>query len=360
VDAMTPKQRLIGAIKGEEIDRIPWSPFLAYFWEAQPLEVQKSGQLKFLEEIGADPLFRGFHRLFKIDRKKCVVNETIRGNEKVVNYETPIGKLSAGYRYTPTSNSWFIVDHPVKSKNDLKILIYLNDDMIIASDMEEYFMDSEDLGERGLYIPVIGSEYKTSFQSLVEYWIGTEQLVYFIMDYPELIEECLHSMRINSIKSTKISVNSAAEAFIFWEDSSTTNISPSYFQKYVMPEINEWGEIIHDAGKFLIHHACGHLKALIPYISQTKIDMLESVTPPPTGNIDLFDTRELLPKHIGLIGGIEPTMFLNCSLEVLESCVSDILSRMKSTRYILANSDSCPPGVSIEKFKLVSKLVKNI
>lgn len=33
---MTPKQRLLAAIQGNPIDRVPWSPFLAYWWEAQP------------------------------------------------------------------------------------------------------------------------------------------------------------------------------------------------------------------------------------------------------------------------------------------------------------------------------------
>jgi hypothetical protein len=32
---------------------------------------------------------------------------------------------------------------------------------------------------------------------------------------------------------------------------------------------------------------------------------------------------------------------------------------MVSHRYILANSDSCPPGVAIEKFLLVSKMVRS-
>jgi len=32
---------------------------------------------------------------------------------------------------------------------------------------------------------------------------------------------------------------------------------------------------------------------------------------------------------------------------------------MGTHRFILANSDSCPPGVSIEKIHLVSEMVRN-
>jgi len=313
-----------------------------------------------LEEIGADPLLRGFHQLFSVKRSKCKVIESILGKEKIIRYETPIGNLQAKYVYTPVGNTWFLMDHPVKSQEDFKILTYLNEDMILEKSFSKFCEDYNKLGERGLYLPVIGADMKSSFQSLVEHWVGTEELVYALADYPETVEDCLYAMRRNSIDSVKISVESQAEAFIFWEDSSTTNISPSYFVNYTAPEINEWGKIIHASDKYLIHHACGHLRALLDCMAKTDIDMIESISPPPTGNIELWDARKMLPEHIGLIGGIEPTVFLNSSLDELEQYVNVLLSRVKNKRYILANSDSCPPGVSLDKFKLVTSIVNKL
>lgn len=78
----------------------------------------------------------------------------------------------------------------------------------------------------------------------------------------------------------------------------------------------------------------------------------------PTGNIDIADVYERLPSHIGIIGGIEPTFFLNCTLEELEKRVKELLSVTKGRRFVLANSDSCPPGVDYDKFTLVSRLVR--
>ena len=39
---LTAKQRLLRAIRGEDIDRVPWSPFLAYWWENQPESVTRT------------------------------------------------------------------------------------------------------------------------------------------------------------------------------------------------------------------------------------------------------------------------------------------------------------------------------
>ena len=42
-------------------------------------------------------------------------------------------------------------------------------------------------------------------------------------------------------------VESPADAFVTWEDTSTTNISPSLFERYIMPEMNRWGQVVHAA-----------------------------------------------------------------------------------------------------------------
>lgn len=53
---MTSRRRLLAALRGQEVDRIPWSPFLAYWWEHQPQQIQDCSQVWSFKEIGADPL----------------------------------------------------------------------------------------------------------------------------------------------------------------------------------------------------------------------------------------------------------------------------------------------------------------
>lgn len=52
---MTSRQRLVAALRGQEVDHTPWNPFLAYWWEHQPQEIQERGQVWFFKEIDADP-----------------------------------------------------------------------------------------------------------------------------------------------------------------------------------------------------------------------------------------------------------------------------------------------------------------
>lgn len=355
---MTPKQRILAALQGKPIDRVPWSPFLCYWWEAQPQEKTSVGQLAYMESIGADPLLRGFRSPWKQHYKGFTIRHQDSPTRRYEFWETPVGTLRFGYHYTPVSNTWFLVDHPIQEVEDLKILQWIYERMEFEADGAA---DAEhrETGERGLYVPLIGSEMKTCFQSLLEKWVGTENLVYFLADEPEIVEECLATMRYASDKTVPFCQASEAESFIFWEDTSTTNISPAYFQKYIAPEISHWADALHKEGKLLMHHACGSLRALMPMIAHTGIDAIESISPPPTGNIDIAEAYTLLPDDIALIGGIEPVFFQDCTEEQLVERVKHLVDVTKGRRFVMANSDSCPPTVQEWKFGVVSETVKN-
>lgn len=183
-------------------------------------------------------------------------------------------------------------------------------------------------------------------------------MTYLVYDEPEVVEECLSVMRKRDMETLKYTLNTPAEAVLFFEDSSTTNISPAFFNRYMAPQVKVWAEKVHQSGKYLIHHACRHIKDLLSSMAQCNVDVIESISPPATGNIELADARKLLPDTVGLIGGIEPTFFERCAIHELDAYVERLLHDMAGSRFILANSDSCPPGVTHEKLKYISEIVR--
>jgi len=357
---LSPKMRILNSLKGLEIDRPAWSPFLAYYWDTLPESTKKEGELKYLQDMGADPLLRGSHELFNIVYKNCNVTTKATKKTRRTTYETPVGTLTEEYTYSLDSHSWFLTTHSVTDEEDFKILQYIYENMEITENLKEFAQDYITLGEQGLYLPLLGTRMKTSFQSLLEHWCGTIDLTYALYDFPEIVDDCLHAMLEKDMQTAAISCKSKAEAFLFYEDSSTTNISPDFFTKYSAPLINSWGKLLHDNDKLLIHHACGHIRDLIPLMNQTEADIIESISPPPTGNIDIPEAFTLLNSDKGLIGGIEPTFFAFCSLPELEQRIYELLECTKSKRFVLANSDSCPPNVAYDKFLLVSKIIHEL
>lgn len=95
----TSKRRLLAAIRGEEVDHIPFSPFLAYYFDFLSPEIQGKGQLEYLSEMGADPLLRGFISAYSIRYRECSFSEKREGNKRYLTTHTPKGDLYSVYTY---------------------------------------------------------------------------------------------------------------------------------------------------------------------------------------------------------------------------------------------------------------------
>ena len=119
-EAMTPKERIVAAIQGREVDRLPWCPFFTYWWDEQPEARQKAGQPAFYREIGADALLRGPTTAFtatdllgmaevplgasynlKDDMGEATISRRADGGHKYVSWETPVGRLEVTLTYSP-------------------------------------------------------------------------------------------------------------------------------------------------------------------------------------------------------------------------------------------------------------------
>ena len=185
---LTAKQRLLRAIRGQEVDRTPWSPFLAYWWEQQPEAVTRQGQLNFMESVGADPLLRGFSMPWRVQYHGVDSHRTQTAGEMHEEWTTPVGKLHFGNRLSPNGNTWFLVEHPVKTVEDLKTLqwIYEHSTVEHSPAADEAWAET---GERGLYINDLAEGYYVlmNFESKPEFPAELER----VMKITEGVMRCL-------------------------------------------------------------------------------------------------------------------------------------------------------------------------
>jgi uroporphyrinogen-III decarboxylase len=355
----TPKRRLLSAIKGQETDYTPFSPFLAYYFDFLPQDTRNKGDLIYLKEMGADPLLRGALQAYSINHKGAGISDIVKGGKRVLTRSFKKGRLISEYTYSETAKSWFLSGHPVKSLDDLNIFIEMMKETEVRSEIDKTNESIRALGEDGLQLAVLGMDMKSAFQNLMENWLGTENLIYFCMDYPDEINEALRLMNAVNIKTVEYTAASEASACLSWEDSSTTNINPSMYREYIMPEISKWCALLGQAGKPYIQHACGHIKDLLPFFAEQGNTSVESISPPPTGNVTVKEADAVLPKSVSIIGGIEATHFLNDRIDKLLEYVEEVLYTVKGRGFVLSNSDSCPPGVEYEKFIRIAQFVKS-
>jgi hypothetical protein len=91
----------------------------------------------------------------------------------------------------------------------------------------------------------------------------------------------------------KIAAESPAE--VIWAPDNVTSLitSPKLFEKYNLPFYNEAADILHKNDKIYIVHMDGTLKNLAPLIAKTRIDVIESFTYPPIGDMTITDAKKL-------------------------------------------------------------------
>jgi hypothetical protein len=356
---VTSKERIIAALHNRPVDRIPFSPFLAYVWESFAQEVQDAGQLAFHHAIGADPLWRGAPGVVRAIQPDGIERKVVEeGDRQVTQVTTPVGAFQFSHAKSKTGYTSFIVEHPLKTEEDYKTRMWIEENTTYEYDsapMKEHIVNN---GREGLSVGQLIPRCKSAYQDLVEFFVGTEELVYAQMDFPDTVRSLWELMVENDLKAVKMSVESDYDYFITWEDSSTQNYSPTQYDEFIGSEIGQWCDILKSAGKYYMQHACGHVAALTERMRDHGVFAIESISPPPTGNLTIKDARAMVGDTMGIVGGIEPTQFLNLSEAELGPYVETVIEDAKGGGFLLANSDSCPPGVTVEKFKLVADVAR--
>jgi hypothetical protein len=355
---MTSKDRITAAIEGQPTDYLPFSPFLAYVWEHFPQKIQAMGQLAFHHLVGADPLWRGAPCPVRAALPESVETQTkISGDQTVTRVFTPVGRLELVYRRSETGNTNFLVEHPLKTQSDFKVQMWLEEHTRLEFDASPVAAHLAGEGREGLSLGMLLPRGKSAFQQLVEHLVGTEELVYALADFPETVTELWEIMVARNLEAVRLAAPAAYDYFITWEDSSTQNYSPAQYDQFIGREIGQWCALLAGSGKKYIQHACGHVGALVARMQAHGVFAIESISPPPTGNIQISAARKLIGK-MGIIGGIEPTQFLNLTEAELERYVETVIEAARGGPFVLANSDSCPPGVTLEKFKQVAQIAR--
>lgn len=356
---MTSKERIIAALAEKPTDHLPFCPFLAYVWEHFPQEIQSMGQLAFHHRVGADPLWRGAPCPVRAIPPPEMEYRSTEGNGRTeIEIKTSLGTLHQAWARSENGNTNFLVEHPLKTEQDYKIQIWIEENTTLAYDLTPVNAHFAGEGREGLSLGMLIPRGKSAFQTLVEHLVGTEELAYALADFPDTVEALWRTMVAKDIEAVKLAVQSPYTHFITWEDSSTQNYSPTQYDAYIGTEIGEWCKILSDSGKHYTQHACGHLAALVGRMKAHGVYSVESISPPPTGNITIREARNVIGATMGIIGGIEPTQFLRLSEEQLKPYVESVIREAAGGPFVLANSDSCPPGVTISKFELVADIAR--
>ena len=382
---MTSRARILAALHGQHIDRIPFTPLIdPYTLVDMPSEItggQPPGYdlpgLKALiaasRALGCDVMLRhvpvtkpvegGAPHLESLGRfgPPVVAKGERKGNQYIETLTTPLGSLTGIWEFTDRVG-WIPhpVRHAVNNYEELKIFHYAVDHLISQPPAAEYDLflqvDSE-IGDDGI---ATASIPPSPLMFLIEELCGLENTYYLLQDCHTEIEDILAKLHASDKRFAKVVAASPAQVVIQYEDTSTTLMSPAIFRRYCLPYFNEYAELMEDAGKIFLIHMCGKLRGLAADIGQGRFAGIADISPPPTGDLPLDEAAANLSGKV-VVGGIDPTTFVCQDSEAVKVEVSDLIRRIKPFRGVLLGSaDTMPRGTRIENLRLIRDLVDTL
>lgn len=377
---MTSRERLLATLNHRLPDRVPWSSMVnRYFFYSQGEKYSKMDSFSFLKEMGADILsWNKFdarcrntivktsvnNKLIDVDENGPWFNDEYlhdinykkRGEERVIEkkYITDFGELVTKFTYKPASHTVFITEFPVKCLEDVKIFTKMIENLEYGDLKSFYLKKAHRIGNHGLCAAFLHS---TPAYELIQLYMGLERFHYFFYDYIKEMVKLLSIMREKFRQCyNKYSNYKEVDVVMVPEDASTTLYSPKFFDDYIRPVLSEYCETIKNANKIATIHACGHLKGLLEYFRKINFDCLESISPPPTGNVEVSEVKRALPG-VCIMGGIPANIFLYKRNEFEDYIKELILNNRAGGNFILSSADSVPADAKIENFKSILKVV---
>jgi len=343
---MTPRERIIAVLQGEDPDKIP-----VVTWESLRIGEQGGWQER-LAERGLGLIRLGFayqpcfiYPLLMDPGHPEVIFKQDYYTESGINktrytFKTPVGTITSVSRMNPHE---FLLpsteEHFVKTREDWRAVNYLFQAQLeqTAPNYELFRMIEEGLDENGITYGVVE---KTPFSRA---WVELATVDRALIDFQEQPDEILEYVDIQTRLHRRIAEIMAASPvkIVNIVDHITDFIAPRYFNGYCLPIYEIYADALRGTDKILACHMDGRLGHLKEEIAASPLDMIESFTVPPIGDIPLGEAREKWPGRIFFVNC--PPHLNRAAPDEIRKGYEDLLADWNSRHgLVIENSEDIP------------------
>ncbi|TFG15384.1 MAG: hypothetical protein EU535_01800 [Promethearchaeota archaeon] len=274
------------------------------------------------------------------------------------NVNTPVGKNIFKAKVESLDLSvmlpWFPEDgFPIKNLDDYEVFKFLIEDAEYTPHYEDIKTFQMILGDYGIvptFVP------KSPFQSMIML-MGPQRLSIDYYTHQKEFDELYQLIYKKELEVYKIAAESPAE--VIWGPDNVTSLitSPKLFEKYSMPFYNEVADIFHKNDKIYVVHMDGRLKNIANLIAKTRIDAIESFTPPPVGDLTIEDARKMWKDKVIWANFPEPVS-LQGQGAVRKTVQNMLKSAAPGDKFLMGVSEGFPSEMHM--FASVPTILKTI
>ena len=359
---MTGRERILAAIRHEEPDRVPISPRVGAWMQAEFRDGSLAKQMEVLPEmdfmlVTGEPVANyvyGTQTQFDLPGVEVDLERRDAGDCYIIErtFRTPAGEISDVTRVPPSGREYGVSPNPmkhehlVKSIDDLPALEYILPP--IPATFDGHSASQEMLGDRGIVMPCIRSALDHNAGDAR----GMENLMIDYYTDRALFDGVMDIFHQRSLQKAKACLEAGAE-FIFgswYYNSLSSGWSPAIFEEVFVPQIREHVELAHSYGALYDYYDDGVLAQSMELIASTGIDVLETCTPPPVGDFDLAEAKRTIGGEVTLKGYVDLLYVLKHGTpKLVERTVREAMEiAAPGGGFIIGSSDSFREGTPRE------------
>jgi uroporphyrinogen-III decarboxylase len=363
---MTGKERLLAAIRGEEVDRVPvWIhgfpigeglPDKGHFTKGWMAEKEYKELFEAKEKYTdawkiwhlAGKGFRPYSEMDFTNRHMLVPPKYVHFEERQVTAElryyegrvdTPRKRLTFRSEVRRGEHQAWRVEHLAKSLDDLLALAEVPFSFDLKDvDFERYKSAYETTGERGI-VSMFISDPLVTLSGAIDF----DKFLLILLEEPKVMHELLQEMTSRTLKIIDaVFKNTKLDTLVIMggsEQATPPLMSPRTFDEYIVPYS---GQVIKHLKKYgiLVHiHCHGRVQEALKKFIEMGADSVDPVEPPPQGDVTYAEAREIVGEGLTLIGNIECSELQNESPVYIRNRVKEILKLGKKRLVI---TDSAP------------------
>ena len=391
--AVTHKERMRVAIRGEPSDRIPWAPRLDLWHNANqragtlPEKYRNASLRDLVDDLGMGyhavvPNFRdlrsphddvdralGIYNLRTMPYQTVLENvkRTVRveGDRTLVDYQTPCGTVQTVTLYDEAMRKagisiTHVESHAFKGERDYAALGHIFENARVVPQYEGFLDFAHYAGDRGLAVGWV-----TAAASPM-HWIQRELMpldlfFYEMYDHPEALARLAEQIEVYWNRMLAVVCECPAEAVLVGANYDATVTYPPFFERHIQPWLKRSAQELHARGKYLLTHTDGENTGLLEHYLASRIDIADSVCPAPMTKLPFKEVRDCFAGRVTVMGGIPSIALLPESMperefeRFLDTFFEDL---GRGDHLILGISDTTPPGADFARILRIGQRVE--
>ena len=288
---MTSRERMLCAVRGEEPDRVPVSP-----WGFG--HIGRDGELGRALVAGCDMWIGGPGGGFAFAGTQLTAETTTEGSVSTTVYHTPAGDLRSRRQVTDVTSA--TIEFPCKNAADVEKLLSVPYEPA-ATDFAAFHDTRRKYGDEALV--AMGCADAACWPATM---LSPQDFCLLWADAPGLMAEMcrLGSERLNAY--IEAACQAGVDCFrIVGGEYVTVQLGPAAVVRLLEPFDTQQVDIMHHYGAVAHYHNHGPMMAFLDALADLGIDSLDPLEAPPWGDCDLGEAARRLRGRTCIVGNLD-------------------------------------------------------